>query len=161
MADSLETLAEQVVDTWRIHERIQRYVLAAITPEALAAPAAGVKGRTVGEQFAHIHNVRLMWLDSAAPARAEGLAKVDKADVGDHDLLMSSLAASGAAIEAMIADGLAAGRIRGFKPHPVAFVGYLISHESYHQGDIGVRLTVSGHPLDRKTAFGIWEWGVR
>lgn len=55
----------------------------------------------------------------------------------------------------------AGGRIKGFKPSVTAFVGYLISHESYHQGDIGVRLTESGFPLEKKTNFGMWEWGVR
>jgi uncharacterized damage-inducible protein DinB len=50
---------------------------------------------------------------------------------------------------------------KGFKPHPVAFVGYLIAHESYHQGDVGVRLTASGHRLGNKVAYGMWEWGVR
>jgi uncharacterized damage-inducible protein DinB len=45
--------------------------------------------------------------------------------------------------------GLAAGgKIRGFKPHAAAFLGYLISHESHHRGEIGMVLAQSGHPLD-------------
>jgi hypothetical protein len=28
-------------------------------------------------------------------------------------------------------------------------------------GDLGGALAQSGHPLDRKTACGMWEWGVR
>jgi uncharacterized damage-inducible protein DinB len=52
-------------------------------------------------------------------------------------------------------------RIKGFKPHVVAFLGYLISHESHHRGQAGRALKLSGHPLDQKTAFGLWEWGVR
>ena len=39
--------------------------------------------------------------------------------------------------------------------------GYLIAHESYHHGEIGVALAQLGHPLDKKAAFGMWEWGVR
>jgi hypothetical protein len=57
--------------------------------------------------------------------------------------------------------GLAAGKIKGFKPHPHAFASYLIAHEHYRLGEIGVALTQSGYPLDKKTAFGMWEWGVR
>lgn len=68
---------------------------------------------------------------------------------------------SGAAIEELLRRGLAAGTIRGFKPHPVAFLGYLIAHDGYHHGDIGLTLAQSGHPLDRKVAYGIWEWGAR
>jgi uncharacterized damage-inducible protein DinB len=153
-------LAEQVLDTWRIHARIQRYVLAGLAPEALAADS-GLQGRPVGEQLAHIHNVRLMWLKSAEPGLHDGLTKLGGDGILDHDTLDGGLAASAAAVEALVARGLASGRIKGFKPHPVAFVGYLIAHESYHQGDVGVRLTASGHRLGNKVAFGMWEWGSR
>lgn len=30
----------------------------------------------------------------------------------------------------------------------VAFLGYLISHESYHRAETGIILTQGGHPLD-------------
>jgi uncharacterized damage-inducible protein DinB len=153
-------LTEQVLDTWRIHARIQRYVLDAVPPEALTADS-GFKGRNVGEQFAHLHDVRLMWLKSAAPELLDGLAKLGKESAADHGALGEALDASAAAIEALLAGALASGRVKGFKPHPVAFVGYLVSHESYHQGDVGVRLTAAGHRLDNKVAYGMWEWGSR
>jgi hypothetical protein len=41
------------------------------------------------------------------------------------------------------------------------FNDYLVAHESYHHGEIGIILTLSGQPLDMKTAFGMWEWGIR
>ena len=53
------------------------------------------------------------------------------------------------------------GKIKGFKPHAVAFLGYLIAHESHHRGQVGWTLKNSDHPLNKKTAFGLWEWGVR
>ncbi len=55
----------------------------------------------------------------------------------------------------------AGGRIKGFKPHVHAFVGYLISHESHHRGQAAMVLKAAGAPLDKKIAFGLWEWGVR
>ena len=57
--------------------------------------------------------------------------------------------------------GARSGRIKGFKPHPTAFLGYLISHESHHRGQVATTLKANGHALDRKIAYGIWEWGVR
>ena len=57
---------KQLLETWDIHNRINLYLLDAVEPTALVSLSAS-KGRTVGEQFAHIHNVRLMWLKSAAP----------------------------------------------------------------------------------------------
>ena len=156
-----EILQEQLVDTWEIHARINLYLLDAVPPEALGDRSAS-KGRTVGEQLAHVHNVRLMWIKEAAPELLEGLAKLEKDAALDHALLRASLEASAAAVSALLRRSLAAGgRVRGFRPHAAAFLGYLVSHESHHRGQIALTLKQAGHPLDRKTAYGLWEWGVR
>jgi hypothetical protein len=42
-------MEEQLIETWSIQDRINRYLLAAVQPDALSV-AAGGKGRTVGEQ---------------------------------------------------------------------------------------------------------------
>jgi uncharacterized damage-inducible protein DinB len=154
-------MEEQLVEAWEIHNRIVLYVLDAVAREALEG-SPGMKGRSAGEMFAHIHNVRLMWLKAAAPDLLEGLEKVEKEVASDKETLRRSLEASGQAIGELFRRGIAAGgKIKGFKPHAAAFLGYLISHEAYHQGEIGVVLGQSGHPLDKKTAYGMWEWGVR
>ncbi len=151
---------EQIIETWAIHNRINLFLLDAIKDDALGA-ALSDKGRTVYALFAHIHNVRLMWLKSAAPALLKGLEKLE-AKAGDKDELRQALTASGNAIEELLRQAFAnGGKVKGFKPHAVAFLGYLISHESHHRGQIGWALKFSGHPLDQKTAYGIWEWGVR
>jgi hypothetical protein len=108
-----------------------------------------------------MHNVRLMWLKSAAPDLLEGLAKIE-GDTGDKATLAAGLEASGNAIANLLRKALSAGgKVKGFKPHAVAFLGYLISHESHHRGQIGWTLKNTGHPLDQKTSYGLWEWGVR
>jgi uncharacterized damage-inducible protein DinB len=151
---------EQIVETWQIHERINLYLLDAIAEEDLAS-AIGTS-RTVSDLFAHIHNVRLLWLKSAAPELLKGLEKLETKTVQSKKALKESLEASGVAIAALLGKALAGGgKIKGFKPHAVAFLGYLISHESHHRGQIGWALKHSGHPLGPKTAFGLWEWGVR
>ncbi len=155
------SMTEHLLETWAIHDRINRYLLDAIPADALGCLSAS-KGRNVGEQFAHIHNVRLMWLKSAAPDLLAGLDKIEKQDAADHDLLRRSLEQSGAAIASLLEKSAAAGgKIKGFKPHATAFLGYLISHESHHRGQIALSLKQSGRPLDKKVQFGIWEWGVR
>lgn len=152
---------EQLVDTWQIHNRIMVYVLDAVAPAAIGSRLAG-KGRSVGEQFAHLHNVRLMWLRSAAPELLTGLTKIEKAEAIDKEHLHAALTASGEAIAALLRQVLATGgKIKGFKPHASAFLGYLVAHESYHQGEIGLILGQAGLPLDKKVAYGMWEWGVR
>jgi uncharacterized damage-inducible protein DinB len=150
-----------LTETWAIHDRINRYLLAAIPQEALGATLNG-KGRTIHDQFAHIHNVRLMWLKSASPALLEGLEKIETKTLGNKEKLESALEASAKAIGELFTKAQAeGGKVKGFKPHATAFLGYLISHESHHRGQIGWTLKHSGHPLDQKTAFGLWEWGVR
>lgn len=151
---------EQLVETWNIHNRIHLYMLDAIADDALDAVLADKGFRSVFKQFAHIHNVRLLWLKAAAPELMAGLVKID-ADSGTKDELRTALEASGQAIATLLDKGLTAGKIKNFKPHPAAFLGYLISHESHHRGQIGWTLKATGHPLDKKTAFGLWEWGVR
>jgi uncharacterized damage-inducible protein DinB len=152
---------EQLLETWAIHNRINLYLLDAVPDDALGASLAP-KGRTVYDLFAHVHNVRLLWLKSAAPELLEGLAKLEAKGTGDRGELRQALEASGRAVAQLLRKGLAAGgKIKGFKPHAVAFLGYLIAHESHHRGQAGWALKYSGHPLDQKTAYGLWEWGVR
>ncbi len=140
--------------------RVTTYLLQAIPPDALGGVSAS-KGRSVGAMFAHLHNTRLMWLDAAAKDLRAGLAKIEKDQTGDPTFLRESLDASAAAIDELVRRAIEGGRILGFKGPPAAFVGYLIAHDGYHWGEIGIALAQSGHPLDRKTAYGLWEWGVR
>jgi len=152
---------KQFLETWEIHNRINLYLLDAVEPAALVSLSAS-KGRTVGEQFAHIHNVRLMWLKSAAPELLAGLMKIEKEQVVDKKLLRKCLAESGETIKSLLSKSLRdGGKVKGFKPHVSAFLGYLVSHESHHRGQIILSLKQAGKPLDKKILYGIWEWGVR
>jgi uncharacterized damage-inducible protein DinB len=147
--------------TWQISNRINLYLLDAIDEKHLSDLASGIKGRDVGRQFAHLHNVRLMWLKAAAPKLHEKQKKIDTEKKISKKTLRDSLEKSGEAIAALLERGFAEGKIRGFKPHPAAFLGYLLAHEAHHRGQIMLALKQNGHPVDQKTQYGLWEWGVR
>lgn len=152
---------EMLIETWAIHNRIHLYLLEGIPDESMSASLGG-RGRTVFDLFAHIHNVRLMWLKPAAPDLLAGLDKIEPKSAGDRNQLAGALAASSSAIEILLrrsfADG---GKVKGFKPHAPAYLGYLISHESHHRGQIEWALKSAGVPLSDKISFGLWEWGTR
>lgn len=151
----------QLLETWEIHNRINLYLLDSITSEALKSLASS-KGRNVAQQFAHIHNVRLMWLTQAAPEFIAELIRIPKEELPSQQMLRSSIENSGLAIKRLLAKSIQSGeKVRGFKPHATAFLGYLISHESHHRGQIVLSLKQAGHPVNKKVQFGLWEWGVR
>ena len=156
----MNLIPQQLTDTWQIHNRINLYLLDSIAENHLANFSAS-KGRNVGEQFAHMHNVRLMWIKAASPGLLDGLMKLEKDTSRSKKQLADALQQSADATSRLLTAGLAEGRIKGFKPHPAAFLGYLISHESHHRRQILLSLKQSGHPVDKKVRFGIWEWGSR
>ena len=151
---------KELIETWNIHNRINLYLLDAIDENFLADTAAS-KGRNVGEQFAHMHNVRLMWLKASMPDLLSGQTKIEKDSKLTKKLLSTELTSSADAIAALLSNGFETGKIKGFKPHPAAFFGYLVAHESHHRGQIVLSLKQSGHPIDQKTQYGLWEWGSR
>lgn len=156
-----ENHEDPLIDTWEIHNRIHLYLLGAMPDEALPSSLIG-RGRTVYDLFAHIHNVRLMWLKVSAPDLMAGLDEVEPKSVGTTGSLAVALTASSTAIAELLRRSLpSGGHIKGFKPHATAFVGYLTSHESHHRGQIEWALKVAGKPLSDSVSYGLWEWGTR
>jgi uncharacterized damage-inducible protein DinB len=150
---------KQIIETWEINNKIDLYLLNSIDEEHLSSISLS-KGRTVAEHFAHIHNVRLMWLKEAQPELLTTVHKIEKENITKKTLI-EQLIKSGIAISNMIELALEVGKLKGFKPHPTAFLGYIISHESHHRGQIVMCLKQSGHPVDKKILFGLWEWGTK
>ena len=151
---------QQILDTWAINDRINLYFLDAIAPEHLEDQLAS-KGRSVGKQFAHLHNVRLMWLKVSRPEGLAKVTKIEKDDPIDKTRLVRSLTESGEAISDLLAASCDTGKVKNFKPHVTAFLGYLLAHDAHHRSQIIIALKQSGHLLDKKILYGIWEWGSR
>lgn len=155
---------EQLLESWDIHNQMLWKLFDAIPPEGFAGKPAGMSGRSVGNIFAHIHNTRHGWIEVAAPALLEGVAKIPTKTKAEREaitgeMLRPALEESARAMREMIATGFPKGKLRNMKPHLPASFSYFIAHEWYHVGEICMTLTQSGHRLDDKVLYGIWTWG--
>ena len=152
-------LADQVIETWKINHRVNEKLLDHISAEGMRSTLSTRGGRDVARQFAHLHNVRLSWLEVCAKDLAKGLDKFDATDCPSKAMLKKQLAASTDAIAALLERGVSAGGVvKNFKPGVVPMLGYLIAHEGHHRGSILLTLKQSGHKVSAEIQFGIWNW---
>ena len=150
-------MIEELVETWEINNRACLRLLGDLTAEQFAAPLT--KGKTVSGQFAHVHNVRLMWLKASAPDLCEGLTKLEPTASAAE--MMNALSDSSTRMAELVRRAeTPGGRIKGFKPHAAAFVGYICAHEAFHRAHAELALRQAGMPISDKTAYALWEWGV-
>lgn len=154
-----------LIETWHIHNRINLYLLDAIPQDLLQTKIASYS-RSIAVIFAHLHGVRLAWLDAAAADLIQDLKKIPSRSKSEqeaisHAVLHESLSASGNAIAILLERSFEKGKITGFKPHPTAFWAYLIAHEAHHRGEIGIILAESGHPLSKDIDYALWDWNKR
>jgi uncharacterized damage-inducible protein DinB len=151
--------AAALLVSFATNENINQFLLENLSADAWRAEPPNGKGRTIAGIVAHIHNVRVMWLKSGKgdviPEQLDRhMVTVEEARAG--------LEQSYQAINAMITRALETdGRIRGFRPDVVGFVGYLIAHDAHHRGQITMLARQTGHPVNKSTDFGMWEWGKR
>ena len=159
-------MIEAMLDSWRIHNANLLFLLGAVSDDALSGKPQGMNGRSVGEIFAHIHNIRLAWIEPNNPVLMQSLSKIpaktktDKAAI-TITLLQTALESSADAMKTVLEKGFEKGKISGFKPHAAAFYSYLIAHEWYHIGEICMTLTQAGHPMPDTFLYGLWEWDKR
>jgi uncharacterized damage-inducible protein DinB len=153
-------LKRSILETFAINEKANQLMLANVADAAWRAPGPKGKGRTIAGIASHIHNVRLMWL-AAADRSAKLPTKLDDEKVSQREV-MEALAKSAIELRKLIQKGLddPVGKVPNFKPDVVAFVGYLIAHDSHHRGQIGMLARQVGHPIPPKGGFGLWEWGT-
>ena len=149
-------MAYNLTDTWRLNHRVNLLLLAALNGEQLAY-LPNPRARNIADQFAHLHNMRLQWLEVQAPASAKQLRKIGKG-AATVEALREAFDASTEAFAQVLDEAERTGKLRAAKHGVFAFFAYLIAHEAHHRGQILVHLKHAGMPVDRETAYGLWEW---
>ena len=156
-------MLEQLIEAWQTNHRATLKLLKALSDDALQATLSTRGGRDVARQLAHVHEVRTSWAEiSSKTNRDAKLPHFAKRESPSKKELQAALDASADGIETTIRESWAkGGKVTSFKRGLIPLISYLIAHESHHRGQIGWTLKASGHPLNQKVAFGLWEWGVR
>ena len=155
MADQ-STLQCALTDTWHLNNRVNLRLLDALTDEQLAATILP-RGKAVTSYFVHIHMARFYWLERRASALAKRLKKIP-GGTAPRAVLRQALIDSGEAMGELFAEAERTGHIKGVKLGPVAFLGYALTHEGHHRGQILLHLKIAKLPLDRAIGDSLWYW---
>lgn len=150
-------LDEQLLEAWDTHNAMFFMLFDAIEPEAFAGKPVGMGGRSVGNIFAHVNNLRLEWIKVSAPPLTDGLTKIPTKTKAEREAitkaqLRPALEASAAGMRAMFKAALPKGKLKGQRTPLATMYSYMIAHEWYHIGEIGMTLNLAGHKLDDQTA---------
>ncbi len=143
-----------LIDSWHLNNKATLYLLDHIKTEWLSAKSFG-KGRSVGEQFVHINNIRSFWIGKVGEKQD---LKIDKKYAKDKEELSKTLNHSADIMADTLIDVFKDERVKGYKPHPIAFFSQMIAHESHHRGQIMMTITNNGFPINKSVNFGLWNW---
>ena len=161
MADLLEAL----LDSWDRNNAILVNLLRAIPEERLEIRAMD-GSPSIAELFAHIHYVRLVFVQEDAPEFSPNLPETgavpEKEWTAKHDPagMEQRLNLSAQAVRDAVKGRVAAGREMGLHyDHPILLLQHMIWHEGYHHGQIKLALKLAGHPISNEQAGPI-SWRV-
>ena len=126
-------MKSQLVEAWCMSNEVNLYFLDSISDEYLQDSYAK-RTRTVAAQFAHMHNVRLRWLNHSAPKLVDKLESFPKGAQPTRAKLKEALKTSEEVIAQYLEECEAAGDVKYWSGPPATFLSYLVAHEAHHRG---------------------------
>jgi uncharacterized damage-inducible protein DinB len=145
---------QEIVETWTMNNKGTLYLLENIEKEWLSAKLAG-KGRSIGEQFVHINNIRSMWINKVWKKIDLKLSKEKSVDKNE---LKIGLELSSQKMAETLTNLFTENAAKGYKPHPTAFFARMIAHESHHRGQIMATISRNDFKISKSVNFKLWGY---
>ena len=153
-------MKDQLIDAWCTHQKMNLLLIENITDEGLQKTLSTRNGRTVYQQLVHLHNVRMQWLEICSKEIFRKYKVLDKNSKPEKKMIKKSLEDSAKGIEELLSKSWDSdGKVKGFKKGVIPMLGYFISHESHHRGNILLTLKQCGIKIPDSLKWGLWEWG--
>jgi len=153
-------LKEQLLNTWDINHRMNLLLINNTSDTGMQKTLSTRGGRSIFQQWIHIHNVRMQWLEVCSKDIFLKYTVLNKDIPVDKKVLIKALEESAEGISLLLSrswnDG---GKVKGFKKGIIPLLGYFISHESHHRGNMILTLKQSGEKIPDTVKWGLWEWG--
>ena len=119
---------KRFLDTWDINNRINVLLLDSFTDENFRKALSANRASNLLEQFVHMHNTRLLWLEENEPSLASGLVRLKDRGL-EKEMLKEALDKTADAIKDLIRKTIREGKVRNFRT-PYEFLVFMISHEA-------------------------------
>lgn len=119
---------KRFLDTWEINNRINLLLLDSFTDDNFSKALSANRASNLLEQFVHMHNTRLLWLEENEPSLATGLVKLKDRGL-EKEILKQALDKTAEAITQLISKTMREGKVRNFRT-PYEFLVFMISHEA-------------------------------
>ena len=159
MAD--DKTAAGLIEMWDTHCAVNHLLLGLVPDEALPAipllkTGKPGRGRDIAKVFMHIYAARHSHLEAMAKKYVKDLPKPERGATGTRREITAVLQATDKAVADLVSERIKTGKpVR--KRHPAVFIGYLISHESHHRGQVMLALKQNGFTLSDELKWGIWS----